>query len=91
MNNYKLKLIDIVQKCANHVSVRHYRSQPMPVAYSHNFGYATGTPQPSQMQEAFMKAFVKASKQYFSESKHFEERKMDFDDWVDELVKRGRN
>lgn len=58
----RLALVKLIKTSANHTTMRHYRSQPMPVSYSKNFAYVIGTPQPSQMQQAFIRSAVKASK-----------------------------
>lgn len=55
-----MKLTELVKQTANCITMRHYRSQPMPESYSKPFGYAVGKPQPSIMQQAFLNAVLKA-------------------------------
>jgi hypothetical protein len=43
-------------RCANRITIRHYESQPLPKDYSKLANYLRGTPTPSVMQLAFIKA-----------------------------------
>ena len=45
-------------RVAKRVNFHQYRSQPLPIEYSKTVRYAIGTPQPSQMQQAFVRAIV---------------------------------
>lgn len=53
-------IVSMVKDSAHRTTMRHYRSQPMPESYSKPFGFASGKPQPSIMQQAFLDALVKA-------------------------------
>jgi hypothetical protein len=54
----KESLKDMCLRVAKRVNFHQYRSQPLPIEYSKTVRYSIGTPQPSQMQQAFINAIV---------------------------------